>query len=132
MASNSKKPINSGVKGKRGERQVRDLLIQYDYTARRGRQFSGSPESPDVVSSFEEIHIESKWVESLNLYRAFEQSEKDAGGKIPTVWHRKNRTPWMITLRAEDFLKLVQNKKSEKVPESILPALMGVYRLVQQ
>jgi hypothetical protein len=131
MASNSKKPINSGVKGKRGERQVRDLLIQYGYTARRGRQFSGSPDSPDVVSSFDEIHIESKWVESLNIYKAFEQSEKDAGSKIPTVWHRKSRTPWMVTLRAEDFLRLANRSKEQKQPESILPALMGVYRLVQ-
>ena len=129
MPSSSKKPINSGRKGKTGERQVRDLLLNYGYEARRGRQFSGSPESPDVVTDFEGIHIEAKWVESLNLYRAFQQSEKDAGDKIPTVWHRKNRTPWMITMRAEDFLEMFRKQvKQETAP--LLPNLLGVYKLI--
>lgn len=129
MASSSKKSINSGAKGKRGERQVRDLLREAGYKARRGRQFSGDPSSPDVISDFEELHIEAKWVESLNLYRAFEQSQKDAGDKIPTVWHRKNRTCWMITLKAEDFLEMFKKQvKQEAAPNA--PALLGLYKLL--
>jgi len=41
--------MNSREKGKRGERQWRDELRANGYTARRGQQFAGSPDSPDVV-----------------------------------------------------------------------------------
>lgn len=102
-------PINSKQKGARGEREVRDLLIRFGYDARRGQQFAGNPDSPDVISNLEGIHIEAKFVESLNLYKAFEQAERDCGGKCPTVWHRKTRSPWLITMKAEDFLAMLTN-----------------------
>jgi hypothetical protein len=41
--------MNSSQKGKRGERAWRDELIAHGYSARRGQQFSGTPDSPDVV-----------------------------------------------------------------------------------
>jgi Holliday junction resolvase len=41
--------MNSREKGKRGERQWRDELRAQGFAARRGQQFSGSPDSPDVV-----------------------------------------------------------------------------------
>ena len=41
--------MNSREKGKRGERQWRDELRANGYGARRGQQFCGSAESPDVV-----------------------------------------------------------------------------------
>jgi len=41
--------MNSREKGKRGERQWRDELRANGYAARRGQQFSGSPDSPDVI-----------------------------------------------------------------------------------
>ena len=44
-----KPKINSRQKGARGERQWRDELRANGYVARRGQQFSGSADSPDVV-----------------------------------------------------------------------------------
>jgi hypothetical protein len=41
--------VNSRQKGARGERQWRDELRADGYEARRGQQFCGSAESPDVV-----------------------------------------------------------------------------------
>ena len=41
--------MNSRAKGARGERLWRDELRAQGFTARRGQQFSGSPDSPDVV-----------------------------------------------------------------------------------
>lgn len=97
-------------KGKRGELEWRDQLRQQGFTARRGRQFSGSDDSPDVIC--EELdsafHFEVKRVEALNLRDAVEQAVRDSGGKTPVVAHRRNNSPWLVTLRADDWFKLVR------------------------
>jgi len=99
--------INSRQKGAAGERELSKYLEKFGYVARRGRQYSGSPDSPDVVSDFP-CHIECKRVEALNLSKAYEQAVADASDKPPCVIHRKNRTPWMITLSLDDFIRLVR------------------------
>ena len=72
--------MNSREKGKRGERQWRDELRAHGYTARRGQQFSGSPESPDVIcDELDWLHFEVKAVERLNIEDAMEQARRDAG-----------------------------------------------------
>ena len=74
--------INSREKGARGERQWRDELRANGYAARRGQQFSGSPDSPDVVcEDLAWAHFEVKAVEKLNIYDAVEQALRDAGGQ---------------------------------------------------
>jgi Holliday junction resolvase len=71
--------VNSRNKGKRGERQWRDELRSHGYQARRGQQFSGSPDSPDVVcDGLPWIHFEVKAVERLNIEQAMEQARRDA------------------------------------------------------
>ena len=50
------------------------------YCARRGQQFCGSAESPDVIcDSLPWIHFEVKAVERLNIEEAMEQARRDAG-----------------------------------------------------
>ncbi len=108
--------MNSCQKGKRGERAWRDQLREAGYkTARRGRQFSGSPESPDVVcDDLPFAHWEVKWVENLNIMKAMEQARRDAGGdltkphKYPFVAHRRNNTGWMVTMDAATFFQLLR------------------------
>jgi hypothetical protein len=52
--------MNSREKGKRGERQWRDELREQGFAARRGQQFSGGAESPDVVcDSLPWMHFEA-------------------------------------------------------------------------
>lgn len=81
----------SRQKGKRGEREAAaELGSLLGCTARRGVQYQGGPESPDVVLEGVNIHVEAKRVEALNLYAAIDQAKSDAGGKIPLVWHRRN------------------------------------------
>ncbi len=71
--------MNSREKGKRGERQWRDELRPTGYAARRGQQFCGSAESPDVVcDALPWIHFEVKTVERLNIEEAMEQARRDA------------------------------------------------------
>lgn len=98
--------INSRQKGAAGERELRDLFRECGHEARRGRQYSGSQDSPDVVHSIEWLHAECKRVEALNLYAAMEQASRDAGfDKVPVVFHRRNGRRWVAIVDAEWFLR---------------------------
>lgn len=100
--------LYSRQKGKRGERLVRDLFIAHGFSARRGQQFQGSPDSPDVViPDLPWLHVESKFVEKLDLPKAVEQAEKDAGGKFPVVFHKKSHENWLVTMSVESFFELL-------------------------
>lgn len=106
--------INSRTKGAAGERELAKKLTEVlGCEARRGQQFQGSPDSPDVVTSLDGVHIECKRVERFEIYKAMEQAKHDAGGKIPVVCHRKNRGEWLAVVRLEDLPELAK-RLSEK------------------
>ena len=101
--------MNSRNKGKVGEREFAALLREHGFDARRGQQFSGSPDSPDVVSdALAWLHFEIKRVQNLNLTDACVQAEGDCGGKPWVVAHRRNHAPWLITMRAEFLFDLIR------------------------
>ena len=101
--------MNSRAKGARGERQWRDELRANGYEARRGQQFSGSPDSPDVVcDALGWAHFEVKAVERLNIEDAMEQARRDCGGKVPLVAHKRNHRRWLVTMEAETFFKFLR------------------------
>src|SRR5215211_4311365 len=100
--------MNSREKGKRGERQWRDELRANGYNARRGQQFAGSPDSPDVVcEALNWIHFEVKAVQRLNIEDAMDQARRDCrrvapeSHKVPIVAHRRSFRPWLVTMEAE-------------------------------
>lgn len=98
--------MNSKRKGSRGENELANILKEYGYDAKRMQQFAGGVDSPDV-SGLPGIHIECKRVENLNIHKAYAQAERDAEGKaIPAVFHRRNREPWMVTLKLDDFMEI--------------------------
>ena len=100
----------SKEKGKRGERELAAYLASVlGIRARRGVQFQGSPDSPDIVADIPNVHIECKRTESFCLYASLNQAINDAGGKIPIVCHRSNRNPWIIVARLDDIIKLSQS-----------------------
>jgi Holliday junction resolvase len=108
--------MNSREKGKRGELQWRDELSANGYHARRGQQFSGGADSPDVVcDELEWLHIEVKRTQALNLTAACAQAEGDCGGKPWIVAHRRNHAPWLITMTAEVFFRFL---RGDLPPES--------------
>jgi len=102
---------NSRQKGARGEREWRDQLRAAGYTARRGQQFAGGTDSPDVICEELDsvIHFEVKRVESLNIHRAMQQADNDAGSKIPVVAHKRNGAPWLVTIPAEAFFEILRD-----------------------
>ena len=103
----------SREKGKRGEREVASLLREYGYDARRGVQYKGGQDSPDVIG-LPGTHIEVKRTERLNLYDALSQSKADAGDDMPIVLHRKNNSEWVVIQPLSDWINLFRSWELEK------------------
>lgn len=61
---------NSRNKGARGERELAHWLTEHCHPARRGCQYQGGPESPDVVCPSLPAHFEVRRAEKLRLYGA--------------------------------------------------------------
>ena len=117
--------INSRDKGKRGELElVAYLKEEHGYAeARRGQQFKGGTDSPDVVG-VPGLHFECKRVEALSVYAAFAQACRDSGpASIPVVAHRRNGKPWLAILGLDAFmliwreLELLRILHGDCVPE---------------
>jgi hypothetical protein len=98
----------SRQKGKRGERQAaEELAAVLGVTARRGVQYQGGPDSPDVVLDGLPIHVEAKRTERLSLWAAVEQSRQDAAtGHVPIVWHKCNRRESVVIVETSQLVAL--------------------------
>lgn len=105
-------------KGKRGEREAAaEIERLFGVPARRGQQFSGSPDSPDVVAGLPEVHIEVKRSEVFSAYKALAQAELDSHAEYPLVIHRKNGKQWIAVCYLDDlpflataiYLTMVEN-----------------------
>ena len=105
--------MNSRTKGKRGELEAAHMLREYGYDARRSQQYAGINNDADVVG-LPGIHIEVKRAEKLNVDDALEQAIRDKReDEIPIVLHRKNRTPWKVTMPF-DYLMLLYKAWEKK------------------
>ena len=94
-------------KGQRGELEAAaEIRRLFRVEARRGRQYCGTEESPDVLTSIVGVHLEVKRSEALRLYGALEQAAADAGDQIPVVLHRANAQPWVAIVRLDDLPRL--------------------------
>ena len=103
--------MNACRKGADGERELASLLRDYGFEIERGGTLSFG-ERPDL-KGLPNLHIECKRVEKLNLGQAMEQSIRDSkrfGDGMPTVFHRKNRQPWLVTISLDDFMKIYKPK----------------------
>ena len=100
--------INSKRKGAVGERELVNVLKEYGFDTRRSVQYNGKAEDGQAdLLGLPNIHIECKRVEKLNLYDAMAQAKHDAeGGELPTVFHRKNNSKWLVTMELGDWMKL--------------------------
>lgn len=96
----------SKTKGKVGEREIAELLRRFGYEARRGQQFAGGGDSPDVVHNMAGMHIEVKRSETFSLYAALDQANADKKPKEHAlIFHRRNGKPWVVVMDAEAFLR---------------------------
>lgn len=108
--------MNSRAKGCRGERLWRDFLRAFGLEARRGQQFSGGKDSPDVVCpDLPDVHWEVKFVNAGNPYNWLDQAIRDGTGKTPIVAHKRNNRDWICVIKADDLVRLLllETKKKE-------------------
>jgi Holliday junction resolvase len=98
-------PVNSKRKGADGERLAAKYLCSLGFDARRGCQFSGGPDSPDlVVTDLPNVHIEVKFgvagldLGTAKLDKACDQADSECGGKAWCVlWKPKGARQWRLT-----------------------------------
>lgn len=107
------------AKGKRGEREVANMLKAAGFTAaRRTAQFCGKTGDASDVMGLPGYHIEVKYVEKLNLWNAVDQAARDSAAHqestgeelVPIVFFRKRGRHWLVCLDAEKFLALVKTE----------------------
>ena len=99
--------VSQQRKGAGGEKELTSILRRAGYSVSWGgnRTFGCTPD----LSGLPGIHIECKRVEALNVTRAMEQAERDADrfrDGAPAVFHRKNKSPWLVTMKLSDWLPL--------------------------
>ena len=96
-------------KGKVGEREVAELIRSYGFEARRGQQNRGGSDSPDVVHSIPNVYAEVKFRERFSLWAAVSKAQEEAKDTdTPVVFHRQKRKPWLVTMDAHDFLRILK------------------------
>lgn len=103
---------SSQRKGANGERELAAVLQEYGYDCDRGGSMTFG-EVADVVG-LPGIHIEVKRVEKLNVMEAMEQSIRDSERMqdgVPALFHRRNRKPWLVTMRLKDWMGLYRGEQ---------------------
>lgn len=100
--------MNSRSKGKRGELEAsKEWSRIMGGACRRGQQFAGGNDSPDLVHDFAGIHLEVKRTERGNPYSWLKQAIADCQGKVPAVLHRRSNEPWIVVMRLDDVPRFV-------------------------
>jgi hypothetical protein len=116
----------SRAKGCRGELEASKVWAHVmGGKARRGQQFAGGTDSPDVISDYPGIHLEVKRTERGNPYDWLAQARRDARGKCPVVLHRRNNQPWLLIMELSDAPKFLleagAGPQTEEVGRGTLP-----------
>lgn len=93
-------------KGASAERELVNYIRDtWGYDVHRGKVFY---HESDMVG-LNGIHPEVKRQERLNLYEAMKQAIEEAGKRedgLPAVFHRRDRTGWLVTMQLEDWMDL--------------------------
>ena len=101
--------INSKKKGSRGELELAKWLSANGFPARRGQQYSGTPDSPDVVCpSLPEVHWECKRTERSRPVDWLVKAQSDAPGKTPVVIWRRNHGQPIAMINADQLLNILR------------------------
>lgn len=102
-------------KGADDKQKLTAVLCGYGYHVKRGGSMSFG-EVPDLTG-LPGIHIEVKRRERLNVPEAMKQAQRDSErfkDGAPTVFHRRSRESWLVTMRLVDWMALYSGKNTEK------------------
>lgn len=116
--------VNSKQKGARFERTLAKAFCGYGYEARRTEQYCGNTGDAADVVGLPYLHIEAKHQERMQLYEWMAQAVRDAsasgGEKIPAVFHKKNNSDILVTMRFDDFMKIYQEWEAGKSIDEVI------------
>lgn len=99
---------HSNRKGKRGERELANLLREKGYTVQRTPQSGGAHIPGDLIGT-PGLHWEVKRQETARYPEWLRQAIADCPrGKLPVVAHRRNGEDWTVALPLEAFLLLYE------------------------
>lgn len=115
--------INSRQKGASGERELSHEIkrvlgwagIQTE--ANRTAQHCGDSGDSDVlIHQLPQVFAEVKRVQSLNVQAAMDKASEQAevAGKIPVLFHRKNRKQWLVTLKLDQLPQFAEMLEAAK------------------
>lgn len=99
---------SSQRKGANGERELANRFKEYGFEVRRGQVFN---HESDMIG-LKGIHPEVKRVEKLNVWAAMEQAVTESlirKDGVPTLFHRRNREDWLVTMRLSDWIELYKD-----------------------
>lgn len=101
-------------KGADGERELAAILRECGYSIERGGSQTYG-EVPDLLG-LPGVHIEVKRVERLNVPGAMTQAIRDAArfGDVPCLFHRRSRSPWLVTMQLADWLELYERANTTR------------------
>lgn len=103
-------------KGRAAELELSKLLTAYGYEMHPGEAQSYG-EEPDL-SGLPGVHIECKRCEQLRITDWLEQAERDAQrfhDGLPVIFHRRNRQPWLVTMKLSDFMTFYGGGRDGKI-----------------
>jgi hypothetical protein len=87
-------------------------LRKYGFEARRGQQFKGTEDSPDVIHDMTGLAVEVKLREAFSindLYKTVDKAQEDAAAdEDAVVFYRRNKKPWLAVMDGERFVELLQ------------------------
>ena len=116
-------PPNSYQKGAAGERQLSHEIkrvmgwMGIETEANRTSQNCGNSGDSDVlIHQLPQVFAEVKRVEKLNVQAAMDKASQqaEAAGKIPVLFHRRNRTPWLVTLKLDQLPQFAEMLEAAK------------------
>jgi hypothetical protein len=104
--------IDSRQKGARGEREfIQNHLAPYWPDACRNLDQYGSDKRDCLRAGG--VHWQIKRTERLNLWAAIRQAETEASPTdLPIVAFRRNRSPWMCALNADELIALLRLREA--------------------
>ncbi len=99
-------------KGRAGELELAKLLRGFGFESVQAGEPVSYGSVPDLVG-LPGVHIECKRAEKLRLSEWMKQAQRDAErfrDGVAVVFHRRNREPWLVTMKLDDFMKIYRRE----------------------
>ena len=111
---------SSQRKGRGGELELVQILQGHGFADVRPGEALNYGSEPDVVG-LPGVHVEVKRHERTEIgpwmAQAIADAERFKDG-APAVFHRRNRQPWLVTMRLSDWLDLYKSGTTETTEEN--------------